>query len=169
MISCHDSDRSIADLVERLSVLLPSRRQCLATAESCTGGMIAAACTDIAGSSLWFERGFVTYSNQAKQECLGVDARDLERYGAVSEAVVAAMLDGTLAHSPADWAIAVSGVAGPGGGTPDKPVGTVYIGWQARAEAPEVVCYLFDGDRGAVRRASVRAALAGLHERVDAP
>ncbi|ROO27700.1 competence damage-inducible protein A [Salinisphaera orenii MK-B5] len=168
MIASYDPNQSIAELVEQLATLLPSRGQRLATAESCTGGLIAAACTDRAGSSHWFERGFVTYSNAAKQACLGVDAALIEAHGAVSAPVVEAMLAGTLAHSPADWAVAVSGVAGPDGGSDDKPVGTVFIGWQARGDAPDVVGYAFDGDRAAVRRESVLAALVGLRERVDA-
>lgn len=139
----------------------------LAVAESCTGGMIAAACTDVAGSSGWFERGFVTYSNAAKMESLGVPAALIETHGAVSAPVVEAMLGGTLAHSPADWAIAVSGVAGPGGGTPVKPVGTVYIGWLQRGSAADVERFNLDGDRAAVRYASVTAALAGLQARLD--
>ena len=168
MIAAYDAQKSIASLVEQLATLLPGRGQRLATAESCTGGMIAAACTDRAGSSDWFERGFVTYSNAAKQECLGVPDALLEAHGAVSEPVVAAMLEGTLAHSPADWAVAVSGVAGPGGGSEDKPVGTVFIGWMARAGRPDVVRYQFDGERAEVRRQSVVAALIGLRERADA-
>ncbi|MBS63183.1 CinA family protein [Salinisphaera sp.] len=164
----YDAQTSIASLVDQLATLMTGRGQTLATAESCTGGMIAAACTDRAGSSEWFERGFVTYSNAAKQDSLGVSGELIERHGAVSEPVVAAMLDGTLAHSPADWAIAVSGVAGPGGGSDDKPVGTVYIGWLARNRPPEVVRYQFDGSRDEVRSQSVVAALVGLRERVDA-
>ena len=164
----YDAQTSIASLVDQLATLMTGRGQTLATAESCTGGMIAAACTDRAGSSAWFERGFVTYSNEAKQDSLGVASELIERHGAVSEPVVAAMLDGTLAHSPADWAIAVSGVAGPGGGSEDKPVGTVYIGWGARSRPPEVVRYQFEGPRDEVRSQSVVAALVGLRERVDA-
>jgi len=168
MIASYDPNQSIPTLVEQLATLLPSRGQTLATAESCTGGMISAACTDIAGSSSWFERGFVTYSNAAKQQCLGVDAQLIETEGAVSTPVVAAMLDGVLANSPADWALAVSGVAGPDGGSADKPVGTVYIGWMTRGADAEVVRYAFEGERADVRRASVVAALVGLRERVDA-
>ncbi|MES1939613.1 CinA domain-containing protein [Salinisphaera sp. T5B8] len=164
----YDARRSIASLVDQLATLLPGRGETLATAESCTGGLIAAACTERAGSSEWFERGFVTYSNAAKHESLGVDADLIERHGAVSEPVVAAMLEGTLGHSPADWAIAVSGVAGPSGGSADKPVGTVFIGWRARAAEPEVVRYQFEGDRDEVRSQSVVAALVGLRERIDA-
>lgn len=167
MIAAYDVHKSIASLVEQLATLLPARGQTLATAESCTGGMIAAACTDRAGSSAWFERGFVTYSNAAKQEALGVDGALVEAHGAVSEPVVSAMLAGTLEHSPAHWAIAVSGVAGPGGGNEHKPVGTVYIGWMARGEAADVVRYHFEGDRAQVRHQSVIAALVGLRERAD--
>lgn len=162
------SDRAIADVVAQLAALLQARSQRLASAESCTGGLIAAACTDVAGSSAWFERGYVPYSNAAKQADLGVDAPLLEHHGAVSDAVVAAMLGGTLDAAGADWAIAVSGVAGPGGGSQDKPVGTVFIGWQQRGKSPDVVRYQFEGDRTAVRRASVLTALVGLRERVDA-
>lgn len=168
MIAPYDPDRAIAGVVEQLAALLPARSQRLATAESCTGGLIAAACTDVAGSSTWFERGYVTYSNQAKHADLNVDADLLEHHGAVSEPVVAAMLGGTLAAAGTDWAIAVSGVAGPGGGSAEKPVGTVFIGWQQRGGQPDVVRYDLAGDRSAVRRASVLAALVGLRERVDA-
>lgn len=169
MTTLYDPDEAIAGLVGQLATLLPARGQRLATAESCTGGMIAAACTDVAGSSAWFERGYVTYSNDAKQADLGVAPALLADHGAVSEPVVAAMTQGTLAAAPlADWAIAVSGVAGPGGGSDDKPVGTVFIGWQARGGKPDVVRYQLDGDRSAVRRATVLAALVGLRERVDA-
>ncbi|HET7313059.1 CinA family protein [Salinisphaera sp.] len=168
MTALYDPDRAITDLVEQLATLLPARDQRLATAESCTGGLIAAACTDVAGSSAWFERGYVTYSNEAKQADLGVPAAMLADHGAVSEPVVAAMTRGALAASPmADWAVAVSGVAGPGGGSEIKPVGTVYIGWQARGAESVVVRYHFDGDRSGIRRAAVLAALVGLRERVD--
>lgn len=168
MIAAFDPNRSIVALVEQLAVLLPARNQRLVTAESCTGGLVAAACTERAGSSAWFERGFVTYSNEAKQEALGVDPGLIEVHGAVSEPVVCAMLEGALAHSRGEWAVAISGVAGPGGGSEDKPVGTVYIGWMLREHAADVVQYRFDGDRVAVRRHSVMAALLGLRERVDA-
>ena len=135
----------------------------LATAESCTGGMIAAACTDLAGSSTWFERGFVTYSNAAKTEMLGVDAALIVQYGAVSEAVVRAMAAGALAHSHAQVAVAVTGVAGPGGGSAEKPVGTVWLGFalagQVHAERQH-----FPGDRAVVRAATVQHALRRLTE-----
>lgn len=152
--------------VHAVAERLLARNAQLAVAESCTGGMIAAACTDVAGSSGWFERGFVTYSNAAKIELLGVPAALLATHGAVSAQVVEAMLVGTLIHSSADWAMAVSGVAGPGGGTPDKPVGTVYIGWLQRAGQPDVQRFALGGDRAAVRRASLAAALDGLQARL---
>ncbi len=131
----------------------------LATAESCTGGAIAAALTDIAGSSDVFERGFVTYSNEAKNELLGVPAPLIVAHGAVSEEVAAAMAEGALAHSRADVAVSVTGIAGPGGGTPAKPVGLVYIGCVRRGQAPAVERHVFAGDRAAVRTASVKRAL----------
>lgn len=167
MIAPYDPDRAIAQLVEQLAALLPAHNQRMASAESCTGGLIAAACTDRAGSSAWFERGYVTYSNEAKQSDLGVAEALIAEHGAVSEAVVAAMLAGTLAAAEADWSVAVSGVAGPGGGSADKPVGTVVIGWQQQGREADVVRYQFEGDRIAVRRASVLAALVGLRERID--
>jgi nicotinamide-nucleotide amidase len=141
--------------------LLLRNRFTLATAESCTGGMIAAACTDLAGSSAWFERGFVTYSNDAKTQMLGVDAALIARYGAVSEEVARAMVQGAIAHSRAQVAVAVTGVAGPTGGSVAKPVGTVWFGFATPAG---VVTEMrrFDGDRAAVREATVTHAFARL-------
>jgi nicotinamide-nucleotide amidase len=133
----------------------------LATAESCTGGMISAACTDLAGSSAWFERGFVTYSNDAKTELLGVEERLLRRAGAVCEGVARAMVLGALAHSHAQVAVAVTGVAGPTGGSPSKPVGTVWFGFAVPGQVVTEKC-LFPGDRAAVRAATVQHALARL-------
>jgi|SRR5581483_4337668 len=141
---------------------LLARQQWLAAAESCTGGLIAKLCTDIAGSSRWFERGLVTYSNAAKQELLGVPAEVIGRAGAVSAETVQAMVQGLLAHAPVQWAVAVSGVAGPDGGTADKPVGTVWIGWGGAGVAASCSRFRFDGDRDAVRRQSAQAALEGL-------
>jgi nicotinamide-nucleotide amidase len=135
----------------------------LATAESCTGGLIAAACTAVAGSSDWFERGFVTYSNAAKTELLGVDARLIAAHGAVSEPVVRAMAAGALQRAPVQWAVAVTGVAGPGGGSADKPVGTVWLAVAGAVPASlESRRLALDGDRTAVRQQTVRQALAML-------
>lgn len=148
--------------VSRLADLLRGRGEWLSTAESCTGGLIAAECTSLAGSSNWFERGFVTYSNQAKVEMLGVDAALIDAQGAVSEAVALAMVRGALARSMADWAVAVTGIAGPGGAVPGKPVGTVWLAL-GRRSAPAVAQRLqCDGDRAAVRRQTVTRAIAAL-------
>ena len=144
-----------------LAAILQKKGWMMATAESCTGGLIAATCTDLAGSSLWFERGFVTYSNQAKSDMLGVDAALIAQHGAVSEAVARAMGEGALARSEAQVAVAVTGVAGPGGGSTDKPVGTVWFGW-ARSGGTVTEVRRFDGDRAAVRQATVAHALARL-------
>ncbi len=133
----------------------------MATAESCTGGRIAGACTDLAGYSGWFECGFVPYSNEAKAAMLGVDAALIERHGAVSEPVARAMAQGALARSRAQVALAVTGVAGPTGGSPAKPVGTVWFGWCVQGRLTSEVRH-FDGDRAAVRTATVRHALQRL-------
>lgn len=133
----------------------------LATAESCTGGLIAARCTDLAGSSDWFERGFVTYSNAAKTEMLGVDAALIEAFGAVSEPVVRAMAQGALNHAQAQVAVAVTGVAGPSGGSAAKPVGTVWLGWATPAGVVSELRH-FAGDRAQVRAATVAYALQRL-------
>ena len=135
----------------------------LATAESCTGGLIAGACTDLVGSSAWFERGFVTYSNAAKTEQLGVDAALIATHGAVSEPVARAMVLGALQHSHAQVAVAVTGVAGPTGGSAEKPVGTVWFGWATPAGVRTEVQH-FAGDRAAVRAATVHHALTQLAE-----
>ena len=147
----------VADLAD----ILQKRHWLMASAESCTGGMIAAACTDLAGSSNWFERGFVSYSNEAKTELLGVGADLIARHGAVSEEVARAMVQGALAHSRAQVAVAVTGVAGPGGGSAAKPVGTVWFGWATPAGVVSEM-RRFDGDRAAVRLATVRYALQRL-------
>jgi len=137
----------------------------LATAESCTGGLIAAALTAIPGSSAWVERGFVTYANEAKAEMLGVPMQMIERFGAVSEPVARAMAEGALAHSRAKVSVSVTGIAGPGGGSADKPVGTVHIA-AARQGQPTLHRYcLFTGDRDAVRQDSAIAAMRLLIER----
>jgi nicotinamide-nucleotide amidase len=152
-----------AQLVQALADQLLARGWMLAAAESCTGGLIAAACTDLAGSSQWFERGFVTYSNAAKAQMLGVDAALIAQHGAVSEAVARAMAQGALPHSQAQVALAVTGVAGPGGGSADKPVGTVWFAW---AWAGQVIAekQTFAGDRATVRQATVQHSLRRLLE-----
>jgi nicotinamide-nucleotide amidase len=154
-------------LVQQLATELLQRGQRVCTAESCTGGLIAKSFTDLAGSSDWFDRGFVTYSNAAKSEMLTVPAALIEDYGAVSEAVANAMASGALRHSEADYAVAVTGVAGPGGGSAEKPVGTVWI---AVASVDQLVArrHLFAGDRGAVRAATLVSAIEALLELLSA-
>ena len=141
---------------------LRARGAKIATAESCTGGLIAAACTAVAGSSDWFERGFVTYSNAAKTELLGVDAALIAAHGAVSEEVARAMAEGALAHSHANLAVAVTGIAGPGGTTQGKPVGTVWLALAQRGAATRSELLQLGGDRSAVREQTVQHALARL-------
>jgi nicotinamide-nucleotide amidase len=151
----------IAALTAEVARQLLASGERLAVAESCTGGLIAAACTDLAGSSAWFERGLVTYSNAAKTELLAVPARVLLEHGAVSEATVLAMAQGLLAIAPVQHTLAVSGIAGPGGGTAEKPVGTVWIAW-ASAVGAVAQCYRFAGSRTDIRRQAVCHALTGL-------
>ena len=161
---------TLESLVERLASALEARGQMLATAESCTGGGIAAACTDRAGSSAWFERGFVTYSNAAKVELLGVPRQTIDGHGAVSEAVVRAMAEGAVRRSGADWAVAVTGVAGPAGGSVEKPVGTVWIGVARRLQEgvmASAAIHRFAGDRRAVRMASVVESLRMLLNSIE--
>lgn len=154
-------------LAEELGRRLLARRALLATAESCTGGWIAKVVTDVAGSSTWFDRGFVTYSNEAKQDMLGVSGDSLAAHGAVSAPVVAAMALGALSHSRAQAVVAVSGIAGPGGGTEDKPVGTVFFAWALAGREPEVKRFRFAGDREEIRHQTVRLALERLIELLD--
>jgi len=160
------NDASLA-LATALGQALLGRGLSVATAESCTGGLIAGAITAVAGSSGWFDRGFVTYSNDAKIGMLGVRAETLAAHGAVSEAVAAEMAAGALAHSRADLAVAVTGIAGPDGGTPAKPVGTVCFAWARKGAAVATATRRFPGGRAAVRAATVGAALQGLLERSD--
>jgi len=155
------TDDELTDLAAQLSRALQAREWKLTTAESCTGGWVAKLLTDIAGSSAWFERGFVTYSNAAKQELLDVRAVTLKDFGAVSEQTAREMVTGALAHSPAEVALAITGIAGPGGGTPDKPVGLVWFAWARRSGALRVAQQQFSGDRETVRRQAVAAALQG--------
>ena len=155
-----------AELVRALAHQLEARQWLVATAESCTGGMIAAACTDLAGSSNWFERGFVTYSNTAKQELLGVPAELIAEHGAVSEPVARAMAAGAVQRSHAQCSMAVTGVAGPGGGSVAKPVGTVWFGWCVGTQIhTERQCFV--GDRAQIRAATVQHALSRLLQRLD--
>ena len=151
-----------AAAVQAVADTLLRRQWMLATAESCTGGMVAAACTDLAGSSAWLERGFVTYSNAAKTQMLGVDAQLIAAHGAVSEPVARAMAQGALQHSAAQVALAITGVAGPGGGSAAKPVGTVWFAfagpWGVHSEVQH-----FGGDRAAVRQAAALHALLRLN------
>lgn len=144
--------------------LARARGELLATAESCTGGWIGKLLTDIAGSSGWFAGGAVTYSNASKQALLGVPGATLERHGAVSGETAQAMVSGALQRFDATVAVAVTGIAGPSGGTPGKPVGTVWIAWQWRGHDARAEAFRFDGDRDAVRRQAVAAALAGVQE-----
>ena len=162
------SESGVAVQVERLAALLRSRDERVATAESCTGGLIAAACTALAGSSDWFERGFVTYSNEAKVEMLGVPPALIAAHGAVSAEVAGAMAEGALSCSRAAFAVSVTGIAGPGGGSPAKPVGTVWIGVAARDEKAVATLLQASGDRAAVRAASVARALELLFARCRA-
>lgn len=152
----------------RLAQTLLARGQWLAVAESCTGGLLAQQCTALAGASAWFERGLVTYSNRAKTELLGVEAALIAQHGAVSEAVVRAMAAGLLARAPVDWTLAITGIAGPDGGSADKPVGTVWIACAQKAGAVTAQRQVFSGDRDAVRAQSAEAALALLMKRLQA-
>lgn len=156
------SDQSLAAAAEDLGHELRRRGMRMTSAESCTGGWIAKVLTDQPGSSDYFETGLVTYSNHAKETLIGVTTLSLERYGAVSEAVVREMAVGALAATGVDMALAVSGVAGPGGGSEDKPVGTVWFAWGDGLSEPEAICQCFKGDRDAVRRESVLFALQGV-------
>lgn len=165
----HDdlNEQEIPALVARTADLLQARGWMLATAESCTGGLIAGACTELAGSSAWFERGFVTYSNAAKADSLGVDTALIATHGAVSEPVARAMAAGAVVHSKAQVALSVTGVAGPAGGSADKPVGTVWFGWQIDG-ALHSERRLFQGDRRAVRKATLEHALRTLVQLLNA-
>ncbi|MES9963404.1 MAG: nicotinamide-nucleotide amidase [Candidatus Sedimenticola sp. 20ELBAFRAG] len=155
-------DQELEQLAGRLGERLAAKGLVMAAAESCTGGWIAKAMTDIAGSSGCFDRGFVTYSNEAKQEMLGVTRSTLEKHGAVSEETVGEMVRGALVNSRASVAVAVSGIAGPGGGTAEKPVGTVCFAWGVEGRVSDIATHQFTGDREAVRRQAVISALNGV-------
>ena len=158
----------LESLAAHLGRELLSRGERLATAESCTGGWVAQSVTAIAGSSAWYERGFVTYSNAAKVEMLGVPETTLERHGAVSEATARAMAQGALKNSSADWTLAITGIAGPTGGTPDKPVGMVCLAWAQRDGGCEALTCHFSGSRTEIREQAVRLALSGALKRAMA-
>jgi nicotinamide-nucleotide amidase len=160
--SSFPTDAQLRALAEQVAESVQRHRLMLVTAESCTGGWIAKTLTDLPGSSAWFDAGVVTYSYEAKQALLGVNPHTLQRTGAVSEETALEMVSGALARFGAGVAVAVTGIAGPSGGTPDKPVGTVWIGWKRRGGYAHARLFHFGGDREAVRRQSVAAALSGV-------
>jgi nicotinamide-nucleotide amidase len=161
-VTGHRSPVTLYRLAERVGAALKKRKLMLATAESCTGGWVSEAVTMVPGSSEWFERGFVTYTYISKREMLGVNERTLDKHGAVAEEIVREMVEGALSRSHAQVAVAVSGVAGPGGGTPEKPVGTVCFAWARKGKAVRSETKRYSGDRESVRRQSVEHALAGV-------
>lgn len=152
----------LEQLAQQVGAALKAHGMMLATAESCTGGWVGEVVTSVAGSSHWYDRGFITYTNQSKQEMLSVAESTLAEYGAVSEPTVREMAAGALKHSRAHIALAISGIAGPGGAAPDKPVGTVCLAWAARSGSGRSQTWHFAGDRAAVRRQAVIAALRGV-------
>jgi nicotinamide-nucleotide amidase len=156
------SDASLLARIEEVAALLLEHNKTLVTAESCTGGWVAKCCTDLPGSSAWFDRGFVTYSNEAKQEQLMVKSETLTGHGAVSLAVVEEMALGALVNSHADISVAITGIAGPDGGSEHKPVGTVWIGWGIRNGGVHSICFQFQGDRETIRKQAVFEALGGI-------
>jgi nicotinamide-nucleotide amidase len=154
-------EKELEVLARHLGQRLLDKQQIMVTAESCTGGWIAQTITEIPGSSAWFDRGFITYSNAAKMDMLGVNPQTLATFGAVSPETARAMVTGALTHSPADFAIAVTGIAGPDGGAAEKPIGLVFIAWQWKGGAPVVVKRQFLGNRHQIRLQTVETALAG--------
>lgn len=162
MSALNPAYQNLYELAAQVGIALRTRSRTLAIAESCTGGWIAKIITDVPGSSGWFDRGFVTYSNAAKADLLGVREVTIAQHGAVSAEVVAEMAAGALERSPADLVIAVSGIAGPEGGTPDKPVGTVYLAWALRGGPVQTEIRHFSGNRDEVRLEAVAAALQGV-------
>ncbi len=163
-LSSVPTDAELRELAQAVADETLRQRLMLVTAESCTGGWVAKTLTDLPGSSAWFDAGVVAYSYEAKQALLGVDPRILERVGAVSEEIALEMVSGALARFGAGVAVAVTGIAGPGGGTVEKPVGTVWIAWKRRGGYAHAQLFRFDGDREAVRRQTVAAALGGLRK-----
>lgn len=156
------SEDDLIKLVSQLAIKLQTQGLSLTAAESCTGGWLAKCCTDLAGSSAWFDRGFVTYSNQAKQDMLSVSATTLQNFGAVSEQTAQEMANGALAHSNADISVAITGIAGPDGGSADKPVGTVCFAWTTKKGNTQVITHHFSGTREAIRKQAVTTAIEGI-------
>tara|TARA_R110002153_G_scaffold107109_1_gene246739 strand:- start:8152 stop:8655 length:504 start_codon:yes stop_codon:yes gene_type:complete len=156
------SDTELRELTSQVAQCLLALSWHLSAAESCTGGWVGKCCTDLAGSSTWFDRGFITYSNQAKQDLLHVNESTLIQFGAVSEQTASEMVQGALAESKADISVAITGIAGPDGGTIDKPVGTVWFAWGTKYSVVQTQCYHFKGDRESIRRQAVKLALQGI-------
>ena len=162
------SDLELQSLTQNTAHYLLNKIWYLTCAESCTGGWVAKCCTDLAGSSAWFERGFVTYSNQAKQDCLRVKATTLEQFGAVSEQTAIEMAEGAIDASQANISLAITGIAGPDGGTKHNPVGSIWFAWALRSGSVITKHHVFKGDRDAVRRQAVAMALQGVIDIVKA-
>ena len=163
----HKEDEELCNLVKSVASVLSSVEMDLATAESCTGGWVAKVLTDVPGSSIYFDRGFVTYSNQSKHDMLGVGEEPLLLHGAVSEAIVSEMAQGALELSTASMSLAVSGIAGPTGGTENKPVGTVCFAWMIRGDVPISETVYYKGDRDSVRRQAVMHCLEGVIKQIN--
>lgn len=161
-------ETQIDSLLDEVAALLTARNWRMATAESCTGGWIAKCCTDVAGSSAWFDRAYVTYSYGAKEQMLGISQDDLLKYGAVSEEIAGQMASGAKQHSNVAVTVAATGIAGPGGGMPDKPVGLVHFGWCLEDQPVECDAMVFTGDRNAIRQQTVAHALEGIVARMNA-
>ncbi len=155
-------DNELFKLAQQLGLLLKSKEKIIATAESCTGGWLAQIITEVSGSSAWFDRGFVTYSNAAKIQMLGIKSETLDKFGAVSAQTAVEMVKGALDHSDADCAIAVTGIAGPEGGTAEKPIGTVFIAWAYKNQEIKVIQKKLTGNRHEIRRQTVKIALEGV-------
>ena len=155
-------DNELFKLAQQLGLLLKSKEKIIATAESCTGGWLAQIITEVSGSSAWFDRGFVTYSNAAKMQMLGIKSETLDKFGAVSAQTAVEMVKGALDHSDADCAIAVTGIAGPEGGTAEKPIGTVFIAWAYKNQEIKVIQKKLTGNRHEIRRQTVKIALEGV-------
>jgi nicotinamide-nucleotide amidase len=155
-------DNELFELAQQLGLLLKSKEKIIATAESCTGGWLAQIITEVSGSSAWFDRGFVTYSNAAKMQMLGIKSETLDKFGAVSAQTAVEMVKGALDHSDADCAIAVTGIAGPEGGTAEKPIGTVFIAWAYKNQEVKVIQKKLTGNRHEIRRQTVKIALEGV-------